>query len=66
MDDGGYEKVRSFVDETEAVRAFHFFTHNVAARIGTTVRVIITDGGDLCCAEWKFGEGLTFGAKLNP
>jgi hypothetical protein len=23
-------------------------------------RVIITDGGDDCCFEWKRGEGVTF------
>jgi hypothetical protein len=58
--DDSYEKVREFVDHIEAVIAFAHYTHSVGARMGTTVRVIITDGGDFTNAEWKFGEGCTF------
>lgn len=58
--DGSYERVREFVDEETAVKAAHFYTHNVSARMGLTTRVIITDGGDCCCFEWKYGEGVTF------
>jgi hypothetical protein len=58
--DGSYEQVRELVPAEEAVRAAHRYTHNVAARLGTVERVIITDGGDDCCFEWKRGEGVTF------
>ena len=58
-----YETVRKHVSREEAVKAFTFFTHNVSARIGLTVRVIITDAGDLICAEWQHGKGLVFPVK---
>ena len=57
---GAYEYVRRFVGPEEAVKAAHHYTHNVAARLGMVERVIITDGGDYCCFEWKLGEGVTF------
>jgi len=61
--DGSYEYVRRFVEAEEAIKAFKFYTSNVAARIGVTVRVIITDGGDMTNAEWKYGKGLTYPPK---
>jgi len=60
--DGAYEYVRRFVGPEEAVKAFQHYTHSVGARLGTTVRVIITDGGDMTNMEWKFGKGITFPA----
>lgn len=59
MDDS-YEQVRSFVDAQEASRAAQHYCTSVGARIGTTKRVIITDGGDCTCFEWKYGEGVVF------
>lgn len=58
--DGTSERVREFVSADEAAKAFVFFTHNVASRLGLTNRVIITDGGDCLCREWTFGKGITF------
>jgi hypothetical protein len=58
--DGSYEYVRRFVDAEEAAKAFAFYTTNVAAKVGVTQRVIITDGGDCINMEWKQGEGITF------
>lgn len=58
--DGTYEYVRRFVSAEEAVEAFKHYTTSVAAKIGTTVQVIITDGGDLTCAEWQYGKGIVF------
>jgi len=55
-----WEKVREGVDAEEAVRAARHYTSSVGARFGTTKRVIITDGDDCCCFEWKHGEGITF------
>jgi len=60
FEDGSQEQVRNHVDAEEAVRAAHHYCNSVAARIGITVRVIITDGGDCCCFEWKRDEGIVF------
>jgi len=49
--DGSYEYVRRFVNAEEASRVFAHYTNSVGARLGTTVRVIITDSGDSICAE---------------
>lgn len=62
--DGGHEYVRRYVGSQEAVAAFIHYSRSVGAQIGTTVRVIITDGGDLTNMEWKFGEGLTYPPEL--
>jgi hypothetical protein len=57
---GQYEYVRRFVSGEEAVKAFKHYTTSVGARLGTTVRVILTDGGDCINMEWEFGKGLTY------
>lgn len=59
-DDAGYEMVRHAVPIAEATKAAKHYTMSVGARIGTTVRVIITDGGDMIVFEWKHGEGVVF------
>lgn len=58
--DDSSECVRSHVGAKEAVEAAHHYCHSVGATLGTTVRVIITDGGDFTNFEWKFGEGVTY------
>lgn len=58
--DDSYEYVRRFVDALEAVKAFQLYSSSVGAVIGTTKKVIITDGGDYVSAEWQFGKGFTF------
>lgn len=58
--DGSYEYVRRWVIDEDAVAAFAHYTDNVASRMGLTKRVIITDGGDCICMEWKYGEGIVF------
>jgi hypothetical protein len=60
---GQYEYVRRRVSAEEAFEAFTHYITCVGARIGTTVRVIITDGGDSICAEWIRGIGLTYPTK---
>ena len=57
---GYYEKVRDHVGAEEAVRAFHHYTTSVGARMGTTVRVIVTDADDYTNMEWKYGQGITY------
>ena len=63
FENGSYEYVRRFVDEREAATVFVHYTSCVGARIGTTRRVIVTDGGDCIVAEWEFGKGQTFPPK---
>ncbi len=58
--DGGYEYAVRYVDAETAVTKAKMLTESVGARIGTTVRVIITDGGDCTNFEWTFGKGVTF------
>lgn len=58
--DDSHEYVRRYVDAEEATEAFKHYTTNVAAMVGMTIRVIITDGGDYINAEWQYGKGLTF------
>ena len=57
---GAYEYVRRGVGAEQAVLAARHYTDNVAARLGLTARVIITDGDDHIVFEWKRGEGVTF------
>lgn len=64
--DGSYECVRSRVSAEEAMLAVQHYTSNVAAKLGITQRVIITDGGDCTNFEWRLGEGVTFPAKPDP
>jgi hypothetical protein len=58
--DGSEEYVAGLVSGEEAVNIAKRCTETVGAKIGTTARVIITDGGDCMCFEWKFGEGVTY------
>lgn len=58
--DGTSERVREFVSMEEAVEGARHYCSSVGARMGTTVRVIITDGGDYTVFEWQYGQGVTF------
>ena len=46
-----YEEVARFIDAESAVRLAKQLTESVGAKIGSTRRVIITDGGYLCELE---------------
>jgi len=61
--DDSYERVREFVSAEEAMKAFQHYITCVGARIGTTKRVMITDGGDCTNALWEFGKGLVYPTK---
>ena len=63
--DGQYELARQFVSGEEAVKTAISLSTSVGAKLGTTVRVIITDGGDCCTWEWKRGEGIVFPPELK-
>lgn len=57
---GESEYVRRNIDAKTAVEAAHHYCNSVGAQIGTTTRVIITDGGDCTNFEWIFGRGVVF------
>jgi hypothetical protein len=62
-----YEYVRRYVGAEEALTAFRHYCTSVGAKLGTTRRVIVTDGGDCINAEWKRAEGITYlGEPNNP
>lgn len=48
--------VARFIDAGTAVR----MARRACDAPGGASRVIITDGGDECCFEWKRGVGMTF------
>jgi hypothetical protein len=48
------------VDAETAVTTAKRVTDSPAAQLGVVARVIITDGGDFTCFEWRAGEGVTF------
>jgi hypothetical protein len=54
------EYVRRMVPAEEAAKAFKHYTTSVAAQMGVTTRVIITDGDDCISAEWTYEHGITF------
>lgn len=60
FDDDTNEKVRDHVDAKEAAEAAHHYCTSVAAQMGITKRVIITDGGDCTNFEWRFGKGIVY------
>jgi hypothetical protein len=57
--DDSYEYTRRYVAPEEALKAFYHYTTSVGAKVGTTVRVILTDGGDCTVVEWVRGKGYT-------
>lgn len=58
--DGGCERVRELVGPEDAFRAAKNCTTSLGGQWGTTVRVIVTDGGDNTVFEWKHGQGVTY------
>ena len=60
FEDGTYERVRDHVNAKEAMEVAAHYCQSVGARFGFVKRVIITDGDDYTCFEWKQGEGITF------
>lgn len=59
------ECIRCGLCAKEAVETAQRYCKNVGARIGTTKRVIITDGGDYTVFEWRFGIGVTFPVEAH-
>jgi hypothetical protein len=61
--DGTHEYVRQWVSAAEAIIAARHYTSSVGVKMGLVTRVIITDGGDCCCFEWRAGEGIVYPPK---
>lgn len=65
--DDSNERVLNLVSAKEAVEKAYSLRSSVGAQIGTTKRVIITDGGDLTLWDWTYEKGLVFPLKCsNP
>lgn len=60
FNDGNYEEVSQFVDAETAVRCAKALIGSVGGRIGTTQRVIITDGVNSTNFEWTYEKGIVF------
>lgn len=58
--DGSHHCEGSFTEALEAVQCAKRQTEKPAVLLGMIRRVIITDGGDFTCFEWKHGEGVTY------
>lgn len=63
--DDSYECVRQWVSIEDATNAAIHYCSSVGARMGTTMRVIITDGGDAIVFEWTHADGITFPEQLK-
>lgn len=55
-----YEEVARFVDAETAMRAVVGLVRSIGGKLGTTARVIITDGDDFTTFEWVHGKGVVF------
>jgi hypothetical protein len=64
--DDTYERVVHFVDAIKATQVAKQCCTSVGAQLGTTRRVIITDGGDCINFEWIFGQGIVFPTPDTP
>jgi hypothetical protein len=63
--DGSYDYECRYVPVQAAIKAFNRLRNSVGGRIGTTQRVIITDGGDCINMEWEYGKGITYPEDLK-
>lgn len=57
---GQYEYVRRKVDGETAVLSANHYCTCVGAKLGTTVRVIIEDGGGFAVFDWERANGIVF------
>lgn len=58
--DDSQETVLRFVGAEAAVDCFYKLIRSVGAKLGTTKRVIVTDGGDCTNMEWVHGKGVVY------
>lgn len=52
------------VSAREAMRTMGDYSRCPAAKIGIIKRLIVTDSGAFCNAEWRLGEGFTYPPEL--
>jgi len=58
-DGNSYAEAR-FIEVKAACQLAKSLMERPAAQLGFIRRVIITDGGDCTCFEWKHGEGIVY------
>jgi len=61
---GRYHYLERWITGEAAVRYFKRLCESPLARAGHYARIIVTDGGDFTCMEWKHGEGYTYPPEL--
>jgi hypothetical protein len=64
FEDGSSEYARRCVTAEEAMTVLGQRSRSPAAYLGVIKRLIVTDDGDCCNAEWKYGEGFTYPPEL--
>jgi hypothetical protein len=62
--DGQYDYDVRFVSMERAVERANQIAHSIGGKLGTTTRIIVTDGGDSIVWEWQYGQGITFPPDL--
>jgi hypothetical protein len=62
--DATCEYLGRYLSDEDAVQLAVQAARSVGARLGTTKRVIITDGGDSINWEWKHGKGVVYPPEL--
>lgn len=63
--DDDYEEILRFVDPETAVLKAKALTESLGGRLGTTARIIITDGGDFTTFDWQHGKGVVFPTEAD-
>ena len=58
--DGGQHEELRFVDAEKAMDRVVALAKGPSSHLGIVTRIIITDGGDCTCLEWRKLEGLVF------
>jgi len=64
FEDGSSDYIRRNVGPEEAMTTLGDYSRRPAAKIGIIKRLVVTDDGDCCNAEWKYGEGFTYPPEL--
>lgn len=64
--DGDQEQVLRFVSAERAVSQAKSLADSLGGQLGTTQRIIITDGEDFTCFEWQHGSGVLFPPPPEP
>jgi len=62
--DAGHERVASYIDAESAVKLAAQLSRSLGGRLGTTARIIITDGGDSIAFEWLHGQGVVYPVRV--